>query len=368
MNLSDYPHRRLNPLTGEWTLVSCHRAKRPWQGKVELPPAPEVPAYDPKCALCPGNVRAGNQKNPPYDATFAFDNDFPALLPDIPVESLDHQGLLVAAGEQGRCRVVCYCPNHALSLPLMSSRDICGVIDTWESEFRELSASPDTGYISIFESKGDLLGALNPHPHCQIWAHATVPDLPARETIRQKEYLDKNKSCLLCSYAAVEHAMKARIVDENEHFIAVVPFWAAWPFEVLIVPRNHAADITGLPPDARAACADMLHSVAVRYDNMHSFPFPYAMAVHQRPLGKFAASEEEWHFHIHFLPPIARNGTSRKHTAAFDLLFMQKRDNTPEEAARKLRGCSREHYTKQNPSTGSGTTLRPRSQEPKDRG
>jgi UDPglucose--hexose-1-phosphate uridylyltransferase len=346
MNLSDFPHRRLNPLTGEWTLVSCHRTKRPWQDKVELPPAPSLPAYDPKCALCPGNVRAGNQRTPAYDATFAFDNDFPSLLPDIPVESMDNLGLLVAAGEQGRCRVVCYSPSHNLSLSLLPRQNIRGIVDTWEGEFRDLRASPDVGYVSIFESRGELLGALNPHPHCQMWGHATVPDLPALETVRQREYLDKNKSCLLCSYAATEMAMKARIVEANEHFVAVVPFWAAWPYEVLVVPRRHAADITGLSSDARAACADILHGVAVRYDNLHSSPFPYVMAVHQRPTGRFATASEEWHFHVHFLPPMARNGTTRKSMAAFDLLFMKKRDNTPEETARKLRNCPEMHYTK----------------------
>jgi UDPglucose--hexose-1-phosphate uridylyltransferase len=348
MNLSDFPHRRLNPLTGEWTLVSCHRTKRPWQGRVELPPAPALPSYDPKCALCPGNVRAGNQKNPAYDATFAFDNDFPTLLPDIPVESMDLQGLLVAAGEQGRCRVISYSPFHNMTLSVMSRQDLRGIIDTWESEFRNLSASPEVGYVSIFESKGDLLGAVNPHPHCQIWAHATVPGVPALETVRQRAYFDKNKSCLLCSYAAMELTMKARIVEENDHFVAVVPFWAAWPYEVLVVPRHHAADITGLSSDARTACADMLRSVTVRYDNLHSSPFPYAMAVHQRPTGRFATPIEEWHFHIHFLPPMARNGTTRKFMAAFELLYMQTRDNTPEETARKLRACSGVHYAKQN--------------------
>jgi UDPglucose--hexose-1-phosphate uridylyltransferase len=352
MNLIDFPHRRFNPLTGEWTLVSCHRTKRPWQGKIELPPAPKLPAYDPKCALCPGNVRAGNQKNPAYDTTFTFDNDFPALLPDIPVESMDNHGLLVAAGEQGRCRIISYSPSHNMTLSLMSRQDIRGIVDTWESEFRDICASPDVGYVSIFESKGELLGALNPHPHCQMWAHATVPDLPALETLRQREYLEKNKSCLLCSYAAMELTMKARIVEENEHFVAVVPFWAAWPYEVLVIPRRHAADITGLSSGARAACADMLHNVTVRYDNVHSSPFPYAMAIHQRPTGRFATSHEEWHFHIHFLPPMARNGTTRKFMTAFELLYMQKRDNTPEESARKLRGCSDVHFTTQNQKKG----------------
>jgi UDPglucose--hexose-1-phosphate uridylyltransferase len=343
-----------------------------------LPKPQDRPVRDPKCALCPGNKRAGNQKNPDYDTQFAFDNDFPSLLPDIPVESMDTRGLLVAAGEQGTCRVVCYSPNHNMSLSLMSTQDICGVIEAWSNEFRDLSALPGTGYVSIFENRGELMGVSNSHPHCQIWAHATVPTMPAIETLRQREYLDKNKSCLLCSYAATETAMKARIVVENEHFVAVVPFWAAWPYEVLVVPRRHAADITGLSSAERQACADMLRRVTVRYDNLQFSPFPYAMAVHQRPVGGNAPPPEAWHFHIHFVPPMARNGTTRKFPAAFDLLLMQKLDNTPEETARKLRGCSDEHFTKQkqNPSTAStgsatpnsGTTLRPRTQEPKDRG
>jgi UDPglucose--hexose-1-phosphate uridylyltransferase len=347
MNLSDYPHRRFNPLTGEWTLVSCHRTKRPWQGKPELPPPQSLPAYDPKCALCPGNVRAGNQKNPSYDAPFAFDNDFPFLLPDIPVESMNERGLLVATGEQGRCRIISYSPFHNLSLGVMPLQDICGIIDAWKSEFCDLSSSPDVSYVSIFENRGELMGALNPHPHCQVVAHASVPGLPALETIRQAEYLDKNKSCLLCSYVETELAMKSRIVTENEHFVAVVPFWASWPYEVLVVPRKHAADITALSSNACAACADIIHRVTARYDNLQFSPFPYAMGVHQRPTGTTATSHKEWHFHIHFLPPLARNGTTRKFMAGYELLFMAKQDNTPEETARKLRGCSDVHYTKQ---------------------
>jgi UDPglucose--hexose-1-phosphate uridylyltransferase len=347
MNLSDFPHRRYNPLTGDWTLVSCHRTKRPWQGKPELPLPKDVPAYDAKCGLCPGNTRAGNQKNPAYDAAFAFDNDFPSLLPDIPMESMDEHGLLVATGEQGKCRIVSYSPRHNTSLPLMSVQDICGIIAAWESEFHDLCASPDVGYISIFENRGEFLDAFNPHPHCQVWAHMTVPGLPALETVRQAEYLDKYKTCLLCAYAATEAAMKARIVVENEHFIAVVPFWAAWPYEVLVIPKKHAADITGLSSGVRTACADILRRVTVRYDNLHLSPFPYAMAVHQRPLGAKATPDDQWHFHIHFIPPMARNGTTRKFLTGCDLLVIQKRDNTPEEAARKLRGCPDTHYSKQ---------------------
>lgn len=360
MNLSDFPHRRCNPLTGEWTLVSCHRTKRPWQGKTEVPPPKAVAAYDPKCALCPGNARACNQKNPDYDAAFTFDNDFPSLLPDIPVESMNEKGLLIATGEQGRCRVVSYSPRHDLSLSLMSKADICALIDVWEGEFRQLAAVPGVGYVSIFENRGELLGAFNPHPHCQMWSHATVPSLPYLETIRQKEYLATNKSCLLCSYAALEIEMKSRIVAQNDLFVAVVPFWASWPYEVLVIPTTHASDISELSIAARAALAEMLHIVTVRYDNLHSSPFPYAMAVHQRPTGDLQTPREEWHFHVHFLPPVARNGTARNFMTAFDLLFMDKRDNSPEESARKLRGCPDLHFTKKNllkddPSTGSGT-------------
>ena len=361
MNLSDFPHRRFNPLTGEWTLVSCHRTKRPWQGAIELPPPQNLPSHDPKCALCPGNTRAGNQKNPDYDGPFAFDNDFPSLLPDIPVESMDKGGLLVAAGEQGTCRVVSYSPNHNRSLSMMSAQEISGIIEAWSNEFCSLSSLSGTAYVSIFENRGGLLGAANSHPHCQIWAHATVPCLPALETLRQREYLDKHKSCLLCSYVATEIEMKARMVAENEHFVAVVPFWAAWPYEVLVVPRSHAADITGLSAASRQSCAEMLRSVVTRYDNLHFAPFPYAMAVHQRPTGSASPPTEQWHFHIHFLPPIARNGTAQQFNAAFELLFMQRRDNTPEETARKLRSCSDEHFTKQNPSTASTGSATPNS-------
>jgi UDPglucose--hexose-1-phosphate uridylyltransferase len=233
----------------------------------------------------------------------------------------------------------------------MTAGDVLIIVDAWESEFRELCGSPDVRYVSIFESRGEFLGVQNPHPHSQIWSHATVPNIPAIETLRQEEYLDKYKTCLLCSYAETEAKMKARIVAVNEHFLAVVPFWAAWPYEVLVVPRRHITDISGLSSAERAAFADMLRSVTIRYDNLHVSPFPYAMAVHQRPVGGSVPQSAAWHFHVHFIPPMARNGTSRKVMTAYELQFMPKRDNTPEEIARKLRGCSDEHYTKQNQKT-----------------
>ena len=344
MNLSDFPHRRYNPLTGEWVLVSPHRTKRPWHGKVEPVVAPAPAAYDPKCFLCPGNPRAGNEKNPSYENTFVFDNDFAAILPDIPLETMDEQGLLVARGEQGRCRVVCHSPRHDLSLPLLTRQEILGVIDTWAGQYLELGSYEEINHVIIFENRGELMGATSPHPHSQIWANGSIPTFPARETAHQKEYRDRKKSCLLCDYVNLELRMQARLIVQNDSFAALAPFWALWPFETMVVPKDHYTDIGGLPKKVKTDFADILSRLTIRFDNLFALPFPYSMGIHQRPTD--GSDHEEWHFHVHFFPPLLPSQTARKLMAGYELLAMPQRDVTPEDGARKLRNCSEVHYSK----------------------
>jgi UDPglucose--hexose-1-phosphate uridylyltransferase len=343
MNLSDFPHRRFNPLTGEWILVSPHRAKRPWQGKVEQPQPSAPEQYDKKCFLCPGNLRAGNTQNPKYETTFVFDNDFAGILPDIPVETMDEQGLLVARGEQGLCRVVCHSPRHNLSFPVLSQQEILAVVATWISQYVEIGSYENINHILIFENRGEIMGATSPHPHSQIWANASIPTLPAMETARQKEYLDRQKSCLLCDYVKLELRMQARIIMQNDSFAVITPFWAVWPFEAMVVPKEHYTDIGSLPKKVKNDFADVLKRLTTRFDNLFSAPFPYSMGIHQRPTD--GDGHEEWHFHTHFLPPLLRSPINRKLFAGYELLAMPQRDVTPEDGARKLRSCSEMHYS-----------------------
>jgi UDPglucose--hexose-1-phosphate uridylyltransferase len=346
MNLSDFPHRRYNPLMGEWVLVSPHRTKRPWQGRVEPAVAPAPMAYDPKCYLCPGNQRAGNAKNPTYETTFVFDNDFAAVLPDIPLEAMDEKGLLVAAGEQGRCRVVCHSPRHDCSLPLLTRQEILAVIDTWASQYQELGSYGEINHVLIFENRGELMGATSPHPHSQIWANQSLPNIAAAETACQKKYFDEKKSCLLCDYVKLELTMQARMITQNDSFAAVTPFWAVWPFEVLVIPKDHYSDIGGLPKKVKMDFADILSRLTIRFDNLFAAPFPYSMGIHQRPTD--GNGHGEWHFHVHFLPPLLRSPAVRKLLAGYELLAMPQRDITPEDSARKLRNCSEVNFTKNN--------------------
>jgi UDPglucose--hexose-1-phosphate uridylyltransferase len=343
LNLSDYPHRRFNPLTGEWILVSPHRAKRPWQGKVEDVPADRMPSYDPKCYLCPGNERAGGVRNPAYTGPFAFDNDFAALLPQAPSESMDERGLLVADSERGLCRVICFSPRHDLTLSLMSAAEVTAVIDVWAKQFSEIGSLDYVNHVQIFENRGAVMGCSNPHPHGQVWANQTVPVLPAQEGACQKEYHRRTGNCLLCDYVALELAKGERIIFANASFVALVPFWAFWPFEVMLLPRFHARDIAGLTPAQRADFADALRRMGIRFDNLFRTSFPYSMGIHQRPTD--GQDHEEWHFHLHYLPPLLRSASVKKFMVGYEMLAMPQRDITAEESARRLREeCSEKHY------------------------
>jgi UDPglucose--hexose-1-phosphate uridylyltransferase len=342
-SLNNAPHRRFNPLTGEWVLVSPHRTQRPWQGQVERPPRPAAIQYDPACYLCPGNARAGGVHNPEYAGTFVFTNDFSALLPQAVGEPVDEAGLLVARPERGLCRVLCFSPRHDLTVARMSVPDLTAVVDAWAAEFASLGRQPFIGYVQIFENRGDMMGASNPHPHCQIWASETVPNEPAKEIAAQRAWSAAHGgACLLCRYLAREIEAGVRIVVENESFVAVVPYWAVWPFETLVLSRRHLSAVDELNPRERAGLAALMKSLTTRYDNLFETSFPYTMGFHQRPIG--GEAHPECHFHAHYYPPLLRSATVKKFMVGFEMLGMPQRDITPEQAAERLRVVSDTHY------------------------
>lgn len=337
MNLNEDPHRRLNPLTNEWVLVSPHRATRPWQGEVaKLQTAPE-PHYDPSCYLCPGNTRAGGIRNPKYETTFVFTNDFAALKPDTPIEreDIDGAGLLVSEGEPGICRVICFSPRHDLTLATMTAQEIEVVVQTWMGQFRELGGLDSINHVQIFENRGAMMGASNPHPHCQIWATASIPDEPAKELAAQQAYRQSHGRCLLCDYIVLEQRQHARVVCENEGFVVLVPFWAVWPFEVLLCSRRHMGSMNDFTADDAKFLSEMLHRLTSTYDKVFVTPFPYSMGFHQSPTD--GGDHAEWHFHAHFYPPLLRSATIRKYMVGFEMLGSPQRDITAEILAARLR-------------------------------
>lgn len=341
-DLRDTAHRRWNPLLREWILVSPHRTQRPWLGQVAAPVAPPRVEYDPTCYLCPGNARAGGAHNPAYTSTFVFDNDYAALLPDAPPVEVDRGGLIVARGERGICRVVCFSPRHDLTVPRMKLEEVRQVVDVWTDQYRDLGALPWVRHVQIFENRGSLMGASNPHPHCQIWANGTVPNQPARELAAQREYQQASGACLLCTYLRLELENRERIVCENEGFVALVPYWAVWPFETMILSRRHAPSFLEFSDTERNDLAAMLRSVTIRYDNLFTTAFPYSMGFHQQPTD--SEQHTEWHFHAHYFPPLLRSATVQKFMVGYELLASPQRDITAETAAAHLRELSEVHY------------------------
>jgi UDPglucose--hexose-1-phosphate uridylyltransferase len=343
--LSDDPHRRRNLLTGEWVLVSPHRAKRPWLGQVEKLPPDTRPAYDPTCYLCPGNERAGGVHNPPYTGTFVFDNDFAALKPappGAPDEPVTVGGLLTAVREPGICRVICFSPRHDLSLPDMDVPTIRRVVDLWAEQYEELGRRPEIGHVQIFENKGSAMGASNPHPHGQIWAQQSVPLEPARETVQQQEHFTRHGRTLLADYLALEERLGERVVCANDGFVALVPFWAVWPFEALVVSRRPVSSLGALTDAERDQLADVIKRLTTRYDNLFETSFPYSAGFHQAPTD--GAPHPEWHLHMHFYPPLLRSATVRKFLVGYEMLGEPQRDITAETAAERLRGLSETLY------------------------
>lgn len=341
-DLSQIPHRRWNPLAREWVLVSPHRTQRPWLGKIEKAAAPLDRAYDPDCYLCPGNSRAGGARNPAYTSTFVFQNDYAALLPDIADVRVNDNELLVAQSEPGVCRVICFSPRHDLTIPRMAPAEIRQIVDVWASQFVELADQPWVRHIQIFENRGALMGASNPHPHCQVWANASLPNQVEKELKSQQEYHSSRGSCLLCDYLKLELARNERVVCRNESFVAVVPYWAVWPFETVLLSSRHVSALDELTSVERDLLADILKRLTTRYDNLFETSFPYSMGFHQRPTDSHA--HQEWHFHAHYYPPLLRSATVQKFMVGYELLGTPQRDITPESAAQRLASLSETHY------------------------
>jgi UDPglucose--hexose-1-phosphate uridylyltransferase len=333
------PHRRYNPLTGEWILVSPQRTQRPWLGQVEKTPPESLPAYDPDCYLCPGNRRAGDSRNPDYTHTFVFTNDFSALLPDAPRENLDHP-LFRAQSVDGTCRVICFSPRHNLTLPEMELPDIERVITAWIEQTRELYKQYQ--WVQVFENKGAMMGCSNPHPHGQVWALNALPNEAVKEDHQQRRYYAENKRPLLLDYIIMECEQSERIVVENPSWMALVPYWATWPFETLLIPRRHVLCLPDLNDAERRDLAEILKRLLTRYDNLFEISFPYSMGWHGAP-----GTDEDnthWQLHAHFYPPLLRSTTVKKFMVGYEMLAEAQRDLTPEQAAARLRQLSDVHY------------------------
>jgi UDPglucose--hexose-1-phosphate uridylyltransferase len=341
-SLRDHPHRRYNLLTREWVLVSPHRTQRPWLGQVEKRLTGHLLDYDPDCYMCPKNLRAGGQCNPSYTSTFVFENDFAALTPNASEQMINQKGLLVAQGERGICRVICFSPRHNLTLSQMQRREIQSVVEVWVEQLADLGSLPYIKYVQIFENQGAMMGASNPHPHCQVWASAHLPNEVAKEQAAQKDYLAEHKLCLLCNYLALEQQLAERVVCDNQHFSVIVPFWAIWPYETLVLAKRHVSGLRELTHDERGALADIMKRLTTRYDNLFEVSFPYSMGFHGAPSG--SGNHPEWHLHAHFYPPLLRSARVRKFMVGYEMLGTPQRDITAESAAEYLRQLNEVHY------------------------
>ena len=337
MQLFESPHRRFNPLINEWVLVSPQRAKRPWQGQIEETPDESLPQYDPHCYLCPSNARVGGHKNPSYDGVFVFDNDFPALLPhsEESSNSDSEHPLFRAETERGLCRVICFSPRHDWTLAKMPLDTIVSVVDTWAEQTLDLSQHDWLTYVQVFENRGAMMGSSNPHPHGQIWATEHFPQEVQQEDNAQRAYFETHQKTLISAILEAEQAQQSRIVYQNEHFTIVVPFWAVWPFETLLMSHRPVQWLHQLNAAERLGLADALSNLTIRYDNLFKVSFPYSMGFHQAPVN--SGEMPHWHLHAHFYPPLLRSATVRKFMVGYELLGTPQRDITAEGAAQRLR-------------------------------
>jgi UDPglucose--hexose-1-phosphate uridylyltransferase len=341
--LSHIPHRRKNILTGEWVLVSPQRTNRPWQGEISDSKDNTRRSYEPDCYLCPGNKRANGDINPQYTTTYVFTNDFSALLEIVPSGKLDRSGLFSQKTERGICRVVNFTPRHDLTLAEMKESEIEDVIIAWQQEFSSLGSHPRINYVQIFENKGLLMGNSNPHPHGQIWAQESIPMEPLKEQKQFKSYYTKNKRSLISDYLKGELRMKERIVYENDSFVVLVPFWAVWPYETMIISRRKISTILHFKSTERTDYANAMSVLTIKYDNLFKTSFPYSAGLHQAPTdGK---KHPEWHFHMHFYPPLLRSANIKKFMVGYEMLAEPQRDITPEYSARILKELSSSHFT-----------------------
>jgi UDPglucose--hexose-1-phosphate uridylyltransferase len=346
LNITENSHRRLNILTGDWVLVSPHRSKRPWQGKTDTPNIVERTAHDPACYLCAGNKRIDGTINPNYTKPFVFENDFAALLKNTDTANFNDDDLLVAENETGICKVICFSPKHNLSLAEMTIDETKEVVKTWQEEFTILSEKENIKYIQIFENKGDIMGCSNPHPHGQVWATSNLPTEIVKETERQEKYWQQHKTSLLSNYLKKELALNERIVFENNSFVVLVPFWATWPFETIIISKRHVQNVTQFTQEECTAFAEALNNLLIRYDNLFETSFPYSAGMHQQPVNSDA--QDCWHWHMHFYPPLLRNASIKKFMVGYEMLASPQRDITPEYAAAQLKAQSTTHYKKRN--------------------
>lgn len=335
-------HRRKNILTGEWVLVSPHRTKRPWQGMQEQAKELKTLKYDPNCYLCPGNTRANNEINPDYKNTYSFINDFSAIL-DVKIENFK-DNLLEAHTESGICKVLCYSPNHSLTMPQMDESEIVSIIKLWQKEYKDLGSKENINNIQIFENKGESMGCSNPHPHGQIWAQKSIPTEILKKQNNFKKFYENNNQSMLLAYIKKELELKERIIFENESFVALVPFWAVWPYESMIITKNHRKSILELKEREVADYANILKILTTKYDNLFQTSFPYSTGIHQAPTNN--EQNKEWHMHMSFYPPLLRSSNIKKFMVGYEMFGEPQRDITPEQAAESLRNCSKTHFSK----------------------
>jgi UDPglucose--hexose-1-phosphate uridylyltransferase len=339
---TEHSHRRYNPLTGEWILVSPHRTKRPWQGRVEKINQHQRPSYEETCYLCPGNERAGGLRYPAYTSTFVFQNDFSSLLPVVTEDEYKKGDLFLSKSEQGFCGVICFSPRHDLTIPEMEVEAIREVVDLWSKEYNEIGTLEYIYHVQIFENKGEIMGCSNPHPHVQIWVQTSVPVEPAKETIKQKAYFEKHGRTLLSDYVADELEFNERVLVENEYFVAVVPFGATWPYDAMIVSKRAVQNLTQLSEEEKMAFAYCYKKLTLMYDNLFETSFPYSTGIHQSPTD--GEDHPEWHLHMHFYPPLLHSASIKKFMVGYEMMANPQRDITDEQVAQKLRELPANHY------------------------
>ncbi|RZK12239.1 MAG: UDP-glucose--hexose-1-phosphate uridylyltransferase [Flavobacterium sp.] len=341
-NKNEHPHRRYNPLTDEWILVSPHRSKRPWQGQNEAVSTNALPEYDSECYLCAGNQRSNGVQNENYTDTYVFENDFAALLQDEIQDNTPQSDLFQFKPERGINKVICFSPKHNLTIPEMDLEGIREIIDTWKAQYIELGSKDFINYVQIFENKGSIMGCSNPHPHGQIWAQSSIPTQVEKTQKSLKNYYEKHQRSLLKDYVVEELQKKERIVSENEHFVVLVPFWAIWPYETLIVSKRHFGNLTQMTQEEILSFAEIIKTITVKYDNLFQTSFPYSSGIHQTPTDN--KEHPEWHFHMHFYPPLLRSASVKKFMVGYEMMGEAQRDISPEKSTEILRNLSDIHY------------------------